>query len=95
MVFLICDTKVRHELVGSEYNIRRETCAAAADKMAKPSLRDASIHDLESMCHANKLQMKQKNLTVETLMKFPTNFLSLETHNEFIEVSSTFFFFTI
>lgn len=49
MVFLICDTKVRHELASSEYNIRRETCAAAADKMGKPSLRDASIHDLESM----------------------------------------------
>ena len=49
VVFLICDTKVRHELVSSEYNIRRETCAAAADKMGKPSLRDASIHDLESM----------------------------------------------
>ena len=48
MVFLICDTKVRHELANSEYNIRRETCAAAADKMGKPSLRDASIHDLES-----------------------------------------------
>lgn len=65
VVFLICDTKVRHELASSEYNIRRETCAAAADKMGKPSLRDASIHDLESMCHAYKLQMKQKSLTVE------------------------------
>ena len=51
VVFLICDTKVRHELLSSEYNIRRETCAAAADKMGKPSLRDASIHDLESMQH--------------------------------------------
>ena len=49
VVFLICDTKVRHELDSGEYNIRRDTCAAAADKMGKPSLRDASIHDLESM----------------------------------------------
>lgn len=49
VVFLICDTKIRHELASSEYNVRRETCAAAADKMGKPSLRDASIHDLESM----------------------------------------------
>ena len=50
VVFLICNTKVRHELASGEYNKRRETCNAAAEKMAKPSLRDASIHDLESMC---------------------------------------------
>ena len=59
MVFLICDTKIRHELASSEYNIRRETCAAAADKMGKPSLRDASIHDLESKWYAYKLLLWQ------------------------------------
>jgi len=50
VVFLICNTKVRHELASGEYNKRRETCKAAAEKMTKPSLRDASIHDLESVC---------------------------------------------
>ena len=50
VVFLICNTKVRHDLASGEYNKRRETCNAAAEKMAKPSLRDASIHDLESTC---------------------------------------------
>ena len=49
VVFLICDTKVRHDLASTEYNTRRAMCAAAAEKMGKPSLRDASIHDLESM----------------------------------------------
>lgn len=48
VVFLICDTKVRHDLASSEYNVRRETCVAAAEKMGKASLREASIHDLES-----------------------------------------------
>jgi galactokinase len=46
--FLICNTKVHHNLVGSEYNVRRESCERAvkffAQKLQHPvtHLRDVS-----------------------------------------------------
>lgn len=53
--FLIADTGVRHSLVNSEYNARRQGCAAAADyfagRLARPvrALRDVSMEDWERL----------------------------------------------
>jgi galactokinase len=51
--FVICNTMVKHELSGGEYNIRREQCEAGVKILAKAypgvrALRDASVEHLES-----------------------------------------------
>lgn len=46
---LITNSNVRHELTGTEYSSRREICEEAATKMRKPSLRSASMEDLNAL----------------------------------------------
>jgi galactokinase len=51
--FVICNTMVKHELSGGEYNVRREQCEAGVKILAKAypgvrALRDASVEHLES-----------------------------------------------
>jgi galactokinase len=55
---LICDTRVKHELSSSEYNLRRAECLRASNILAKSlpgvrSLRDVSVADFEA--HATEL----------------------------------------
>ena len=45
----VCDSKVRRELVSSEYNKRREECETAARLLGVRSLRDASPELVEEM----------------------------------------------
>ncbi len=47
--FVICNTKTKHDLAAGEYNKRRAECEQAAAILAIPSLRDASLADIESM----------------------------------------------
>jgi galactokinase len=55
---LICDTRVKHELSSSEYNLRRAECLRASNILAKSlpgvrTLRDVSVADFEQ--HATEL----------------------------------------
>jgi galactokinase len=55
---LICDTRVKHELSSSEYNLRRAECLRGANILAKSlpgvrTLRDVSVSDFEA--HAAEL----------------------------------------
>jgi galactokinase len=45
---IICDTGVKHELTGGEYNERREQCFAAAKKLGVEYLRDVDMETLEA-----------------------------------------------
>ena len=45
---LIINSNVKHELVGSEYGERRRQCEVAARVLGAPSLREASLDQLES-----------------------------------------------
>lgn len=44
---LITDSRVKHQLTGSEYPTRRKQCQQAALLIKKLSLRDANLKDLE------------------------------------------------
>lgn len=46
--FIICNTKVKHDLAESEYNKRRAECEAAANFLGQSSLRDVSIREFEA-----------------------------------------------
>jgi len=51
---LICDTRVKHELSSSEYNLRRAECLRASNILAKSlpgvrTLRDVSVSDFERL----------------------------------------------
>ena len=46
-VWLLADTRIRHELASSAYNQRRKECEAAANALGLASLRDAKESDLE------------------------------------------------
>jgi galactokinase len=46
--FVICNTKVKHDLAEGEYNKRREQCEEAAEFFGKKSLRDVTADDLAS-----------------------------------------------
>ena len=51
--FVVCDTRVRHELASSEYNKRRAQCEEAAQILAEfipgvESLRDVNVHQFKS-----------------------------------------------
>lgn len=46
--FIICNTKVKHDLAESEYNKRRSQCEEAATFFGRPSLRDVSAADLDT-----------------------------------------------
>ena len=47
LVILIINSNIKHQLVGSEYNDRRESCEKAASIMGVPLLRDATMEMLE------------------------------------------------
>lgn len=47
LVILITNSNVKHSLTGSEYPMRRKQCEEAASILGKPSLRDATMKDLE------------------------------------------------
>ena len=47
IALLITNSEVKHELVGGEYNERREQCFSAARKMGAPALRDVTSAQLE------------------------------------------------
>ncbi|XP_061666206.1 galactokinase isoform X11 [Syngnathoides biaculeatus] len=47
LVFLITNSNVKHSLASSEYALRRGQCEKAASILGKPSLRDATVNDLE------------------------------------------------
>ncbi|XP_028989039.1 galactokinase [Betta splendens] len=49
LVILITNSNVKHSLAGSEYAVRREQCEKAAAILGKPSLRDATMKDLEGV----------------------------------------------
>ncbi|XP_034049758.1 galactokinase [Thalassophryne amazonica] len=49
VVILITNSNVRHSLTGSEYPMRRRQCEEAATILGKPSLRDATMKELEEM----------------------------------------------
>ncbi len=46
---VLVDSKVKHELVDSPYNKRRESCERVAAKLGVETLRDASMDDLEGI----------------------------------------------
>jgi galactokinase len=46
--FVICNTKVKHDLAEGEYNKRREQCEEAAGFFGKKSLREVSAEELRS-----------------------------------------------
>ena len=46
---VLLDSKVKHELVGSPYNRRRESCERVAAAIGVETLRDASFEDLEKV----------------------------------------------
>lgn len=46
--FVICNTKIKHDLAEGEYNKRREECESAARFFGKTSLRDVSREDFEA-----------------------------------------------
>ena len=51
---LICDTRVKHELSSSEYNLRRAECLRGSNILAKSlpgvrTLRDVSVQDFERL----------------------------------------------
>ena len=48
LTVLIVNTHVKHELSGGEYAERRAQCESAARKLGVPSLRDATLDQLES-----------------------------------------------
>ncbi|XP_078691188.1 galactokinase-like [Branchiostoma floridae x Branchiostoma belcheri] len=48
VVVMVTNSNVRHELTGSEYPTRRRQCEQAAGILAKNSLREASMEDLEA-----------------------------------------------
>lgn len=47
VIFCIVNSGVKHALVSSEYNERRESCERAAKLLGKPFLRDVSVEELE------------------------------------------------
>ncbi|KAJ7372651.1 Galactokinase [Desmophyllum pertusum] len=48
LVVVVTNSNVRHELTGSEYPTRRKQCESAAAALGKPSLREATMADLEA-----------------------------------------------
>ncbi len=54
---VVLDTGTRRELVESEYADRQATCAAAAAALGLPSLREATLDDLERLVGAETLSV--------------------------------------
>jgi galactokinase len=49
---LVTNSNVKHELTGSEYPTRKKQCMEAAKILGKPSLRTASIEELDGKNHS-------------------------------------------
>jgi galactokinase len=45
---VVCNSMIKHELTGGEYNERREECESAARKLGQTRLRDVSVSMLEA-----------------------------------------------
>ncbi|HKI68218.1 MAG TPA: galactokinase family protein, partial [Verrucomicrobiae bacterium] len=45
---IVCDSGVKHELVGGEYNELRQNCVSAAQKLGAPSLRVVELKQVEA-----------------------------------------------
>ncbi|HPD16305.1 MAG TPA: galactokinase [Planctomycetota bacterium] len=63
--FIICDTRVKHELASTEYNIRREQCEEAAAVLAEflpgvKSLRDVNIQQFKAYQHRVPSPMRER-----------------------------------
>ncbi|CAH0578996.1 unnamed protein product [Chrysodeixis includens] len=61
LAVLVTNTNVKHQLTGSEYPTRRAQCQEAADRLGLPSLRGATIADLE--------KLKQQNCSEDVLKR--------------------------
>ncbi|MDE6703324.1 MAG: galactokinase, partial [Muribaculaceae bacterium] len=46
---VLVDSAVKHELVGSPYNRRRESCERVAEKLGHQTLRDATMEELDAI----------------------------------------------
>lgn len=78
---VLCDTQVRRELAGSEYNLRREQCESGVKTVAKSehsvtSLRDVSLEmlkaqkqEMESVIYKRCRYVVDENLRVEKACK--------------------------
>lgn len=53
---IVCNSEVKHELVGGEYNELRQNCENAAKKLGAKSLRTVELKDVE----ANKSKLTQR-----------------------------------
>ncbi len=69
---LVCDTRVKHELSSSEYNLRREECQRAASILAQSlpgvrALRDVSLADFERFGRAlpDVVQRRARHVVTE------------------------------
>ncbi|XP_061666199.1 galactokinase isoform X4 [Syngnathoides biaculeatus] len=60
LVFLITNSNVKHSLASSEYALRRGQCEKAASILGKPSLRDATVNDLEGVLQPIQANFGQK-----------------------------------
>ena len=49
ILFLVTDTRVKHNLGASEYPKRKRMCQSAAEKLGKTSLREANMEEVEGM----------------------------------------------
>lgn len=63
--FVVCDTRVKHELASSEYNKRRAQCEEAASVLAEylpgvQSLRDVNIHQFKEFQDRLPNPMRQR-----------------------------------
>jgi galactokinase len=65
--FIICNTKVKHDLAESEYNKRRAECEEAASFFGHRSLRDVSLDEFEkkSVGMAEMLKKRARHIITE------------------------------
>jgi galactokinase len=64
--FVICNTKVKHDLAQGEYNTRRSECRNAAEVLGKPALRDVSLNELPEMPSEMPENLKKRTRHVVT-----------------------------
>ena len=56
---VVCDTRVKHELTGTEYNDRRRESEAAAQALGVETLRDTSLSSIESQKGLDEILKKR------------------------------------
>lgn len=79
IVVLITDSRVKHELTGSEYPTRRKQCQQAALILKKLSLRDATLQDIECKVHF------PKNEAFKYIIYFSLDLKSINTEEDVIK----------